>query len=60
MSPLHLPPGVVYRLLHPYLHGNLAIIDMDFNLRTEDDDENWSFRVNKMLSLFAEGGPLER
>jgi hypothetical protein len=57
MNPLNLPPATVYRMLHAYLLGNIAHIDMDFNLQNY---ESWTFRLEKMLALFEKNGPLGR
>jgi hypothetical protein len=60
MNPLDLPAPTIYRLLHAYLLGNLVFIDIDFNLQNQINFGSWTFRLEKMLSLFEKDGPLER
>lgn len=47
------PSVIAYHHVHPWLHGNLVHVDLDFNLL--EGAEDFKDRMNAMLNRFEKG-----
>jgi hypothetical protein len=59
MASEHTLAEMAYLHLHPYLLGNLVLLDIDFNILAAEDQALFLERQVKLLELF-ETGKLKR